>query len=110
MGTLIRRVMAAGSEAHQCESFDESGGDVVVGNGPAANDEVQVAGAALEKDAQRLGRTLADAQRVVVPAPEVDKAAAVAHDLGECLGVFPGGGEGTNAAGIHAADGAAGRT
>src|SRR5439155_17027357 len=72
-------------------------GHLLVGQRPVAGVVIQIIGAILEKDADRLARGLADLSRIDISAADVREAADMAQDFAKQVGAFPGRGEGTDA-------------
>ncbi len=85
----------------------EGGGHLEVAEGPAAVAVTEVVFAFLEVDADVAFFLEADHGGVDVTAANVGEAADVGDDFVEGVGAFPGDGEGADAAGADAADGAA---
>src|SRR5206468_1276673 len=89
-------------------------GHLLVGQGPVAVGVVEVVGAILEEDADRLPARLAD-QGFVVVAPfapglaagDVGEAADPRQHLAKLVRPLPGDGPGSDAAAAHPGDGAA---
>src|SRR5262249_14185374 len=82
----------------------QSGRHLLIGQRPVAMLVVQVVGAVLEEDTDRLPLRLANDARIYVPAADVNEAADVAEHFAEQVRPFPGYCERTDAAGADAAN------
>ena len=86
----------------------QRGGHLLGGDEPVAELVIEIVGAILHEHADRLGVAfgLADHEWVIVAAADVVEAADMAEDFAKSIGPIPGDGEGADAAGADAADGA----